>query len=87
MLKKTGFTHKILNARTIQDIGELPKTETPNSVPTATDSQVITNEEIEASFREISLNTSETKISDKKGNKKLTKDEIVEAAEKAAFEA
>ena len=87
MLKKTGFTHKILNARTIQDIGELSKTETPNSVPTATDSQVITNEEIEASFREISLNTSETKISDKKGNKKLTKDEIVEAAEKAAFEA
>ena len=87
MLKKTGFTHKILNARTIQDIGELSKTETPNSVPTATDSQVITNEEIEASFRDISLNTSEPKISDKKGNKKLTKDEIVEAAEKAAFEA
>lgn len=87
LLKKTGFTHKILNARTPQSVTEKTETEnnaeTPATLPT-TDSVV---QEITEAIEDISLTPSETTSSTKGKNKKPTKEEIVEAAERAAFEA
>lgn len=87
LLKKTGFTHKILNARTPQSVTEKTETEnnaeTPVTLPT-TDSVV---QEITEAIEDISLTPSETTSSTKGKNKKPTKEEIVEAAERAAFEA
>lgn len=87
LLKKTGFTHKILNARTPQSVTEKTETEnnaeTPVTLPT-TDSVV---QEITEAIEDISLTSSETTSSTKGKNKKPTKEEIVEAAERAAFEA
>ncbi len=87
LLKKTGFTHKILNARTPQSVTEKTETEnnaeTPVTLPT-TDSVV---QEITEAIEDISLTPSETTPSTKGKNKKPTKEEIVEAAERAAFEA
>lgn len=87
LLKKTGFTHKILNARTPQSVTEKTETEnnaeTPVTLPT-TDSVV---QEITEAIEDISLTPSDTTSSTKGKNKKPTKEEIVEAAERAAFEA
>lgn len=87
LLKKTGFTHKILNARTPQSVTEKTETEnnaeTPATLPT-TDSVV---QEITEAIEDISLTPSDTTSSTKGRNKKPTKEEIVEAAERAAFEA
>lgn len=87
LLKKTGFTHKILNARTPQSVTEKTETEnnaeTPATLPT-TDSVV---QEITEAIEDISLTPSDTTSSTKGKNKKPTKEEIVEAAERAAFEA
>lgn len=87
LLKKTGFTHKILNARTPQSVTEKTETEnnaeTPVTLPT-TDSVV---QEITEAIEDISLTPSDSTSSTKGKNKKPTKEEIVEAAERAAFEA
>lgn len=87
LLKKTGFTHKILNARTPQSVTEKTETEnnaeTPVTLPTA--ESVV--QEITEAIEDISLTPSETTSSTKGKNKKPTKEEIVEAAERAAFEA
>lgn len=87
LLKKTGFTHKILNARTPQSVTEKTETEnnaeTPVTLPTA--ESVV--QEITEAIEDISLTPSDTTSSTKGKNKKPTKEEIVEAAERAAFEA
>lgn len=87
LLKKTGFTHKILNARTPQSVTEKTETEnnteTPVTLPTA--ESVV--QEITEAIEGISLTSSDTTSSTKGKNKKPTKEEIVEAAERAAFEA
>lgn len=87
LLKKTGFTHKILNARTPQSVTEKTETEnnaeTPVTLPTA--ESVV--QEITEAIEDISLTPSDTRSSTKGKNKKPTKEEIVEAAERAAFEA
>ena len=87
LLKKTGFTHKILNARTPQSVTEKTETEnnaeTPVTLPTA--ESVV--QEITEAIEDISLTPSDTTSSKKGKNKKPTKEEIVEAAERAAFEA
>lgn len=87
MLKKTGFTHKILNARNLSSVTE--KTEPEQSTQTSTETVLMdsTTEAVLSLETEDSITNSEPDTSIKEGNKKLSKEEIIEAAERAAFEA
>lgn len=87
MLKKTGFTHKILNARSLSPVTE--KAEPEQSTQTSTETALTDSatEAVHSSEAEVSITVSEPDTSMKKENRKLSKEEIIEAAERAAFEA
>lgn len=87
MLKKTGFTHKILNARSLSPVTE--KAEPEQSTQTSTETALTDSatEAVHSSEAEVSITVSEPDTSIKKGNRKLSKEEIIEAAERAVFEA
>lgn len=87
MLKKTGFTHKILNARSLSPVTEKKEPEQSTQVSTETVLTDSTTEAVHSSETDIPITISETDTSMKKGKRKLSKEEIIEAAERAAFEA
>ncbi len=87
LLKKTGFTHKILNARTPQSVTEKTETENNKETPATPPTADTVVREITEAIEHISLTPSDTTPSTKGKNKKPTKEEIIEAAERAAFEA
>ena len=87
LLKKTGFTHKILNARTPQSVTEKTETENNKETPATSPTADAVVREITEAIEHISLTPSDTIPSTKGKNKKPTKEEIIEAAERAAFEA
>lgn len=87
MLKKTGFTHKILNARSLSPVTEKKEPEQSTQVSMETVLTDSTTEVVHSSETDIPITISETDTSMKKGKRKLSKEEIIEAAERAAFEA
>lgn len=87
MLKKTGFTHKILNARSLSPVTEKAEPEQSTQASTETVLTDSATEAVHSSEAEVSITVSEPETSMKKGNRKLSKEEIIEAAERAAFEA
>lgn len=91
MLKKTGFTHKILEIRD-QRLSEATQTGTENqdSVSAEPDTQAVKSAENGSiptipAFSDSQPATTET-IQETVSERKLSKEEIVEAAERAAFE-
>ena len=87
LLKKTGFAHKILNARTPQSVTEKTESENNKETPATPPTADTVVREITEAIEHISLTPSDTTSSTKGKNKKPTKEEIIEAAERAAFEA
>lgn len=86
LLKKTGFTHKILNARNSQSVTVKPKTENDIETPTIIPQPEIIVQEVTKSIEIASIAPSDTAVSTINKNKKPSKEEIIEAAERAAFE-
>lgn len=86
MLKKTGFTHKILETRDQRLAPQTAQTETeqPNAESTAA-SMPLPPEPTETETK-AETETNDTASPAKTAGRRLSKEEIVEAAEKAAFE-
>lgn len=83
MLKKTGFTHKILESRkdnTADTAQQNPKTQ--ENLPV----NVKEHQEMQTGLNDTMKQDTSTPLKPQKERQKLSKEEIVEAAEKAAFE-